>query len=431
MAHSRLIFWSALLFAAVGIVADGWALFFRPVGVQVLESQGNVAVQIFGLGTVEARVVSRVGFKVAGVLAELKTDHGDRVAKGAVLARLDTREQSARVGRANANIDQAVANLNRALAGVAKAEANYANARSINDRRQALVKTSNVSIELAETAKAALDIASADLTLARSDVEVARAAIKDVRAQEQLESVTLDLHTLAAPFDAVVIARRKEPGTVLAPGEPVFTLVDPGTVWVLAYIDESKAGEIQVGQPVEIVLRSLPAQRFHGRVARIEIESDRVNEERRSRSLSTDSRRLPSRRAGRGLHHHDHAPACPARAGSRHREPRARSRNRVDRRGRTARPPPGDPRPSHARRTDRNRRRRPGRRARVVAAPGRRIARGPGGAVAEIGGPMNLAFRDIRHKLLRFVLTCFGLSLLLGIVMTMTGIYRGAARRCA
>lgn len=281
MAHRRLFLWSALLFAAAGIVAGGWVLFFRPIGVQVLESQGNVAVEVFGLGTVEARVASKVGFKVAGVLAELKADHGDCVAKGAVLARLDTREQSARVGRANANIDQAQANLNRALAGVAKAEANYANASSINDRRQALVKSNNVSIESAEAAKAALDIASADLTLARSDVEVARAAIKDVRAQEQLESVTLDLHTLAAPYDAVVIARQKEPGTVLAPGEPVFTLVDPRTVWVLAYIDESKAGGIEVGQPVEIVLRSLPAQRFHGRVARLQIESDRVNEERR------------------------------------------------------------------------------------------------------------------------------------------------------
>jgi HlyD family secretion protein len=52
-------------------------------------------------------------------------------------------------------------------------------------------------------------------------------------------------------------------------------------VWVLAYIDETKAGEIAVGQPVEIVLRSRPNQRIIGRVARIEPESDRVNEERK------------------------------------------------------------------------------------------------------------------------------------------------------
>ena len=38
---------------------------------------------------------------------------------------------------------------------------------------------------------------------------------------------------------------------------------------------------------------------------------------------------------------------------------------------------------------------------------------------------MNLAYRDIRHNLLRFVLTCIGLSLLLGVVITITGVYRG------
>lgn len=38
---------------------------------------------------------------------------------------------------------------------------------------------------------------------------------------------------------------------------------------------------------------------------------------------------------------------------------------------------------------------------------------------------MNLAIRDIRHHLGRFVLTCMGLGLLLGVVLSMIGIYRG------
>ena len=38
---------------------------------------------------------------------------------------------------------------------------------------------------------------------------------------------------------------------------------------------------------------------------------------------------------------------------------------------------------------------------------------------------MNFAYRDIKHKPLRFVLTAFGLSLLLGIVIVITGVYRG------
>ncbi|NQU72074.1 MAG: hypothetical protein HQ514_16095 [Rhodospirillales bacterium] len=38
---------------------------------------------------------------------------------------------------------------------------------------------------------------------------------------------------------------------------------------------------------------------------------------------------------------------------------------------------------------------------------------------------MNLAYRDVRHNLGRFIVTCLGLSLLLGVVLSMIGIYRG------
>lgn len=38
---------------------------------------------------------------------------------------------------------------------------------------------------------------------------------------------------------------------------------------------------------------------------------------------------------------------------------------------------------------------------------------------------MNLAYRDIRHNFGRFLLTCLGLGLLLGVVLAMIGIYRG------
>ena len=120
----------------------------------------------------------------------------------------------------------------------------------------------------------------------------------------------MDFHTLTAPYDAMVTARLKELGSALAAGEPVFTLIDPKTVWVLAYIDESKAGEIKVGEPAEIVLRSAPSQRYHGKVARIEPESDRVNEERRIEiAFDQSAGQFQSWRAGRGLHHDDAAAA--------------------------------------------------------------------------------------------------------------------------
>ena len=265
--------------AAILFVA--WSMYFRPVTVAVAAVQRDVPVEVFGLGTVEARVTSKVGFKASGVLVELRADVGDRLAKGALLARLDDREQAARVARAKAATEQADANLQRATASVQKAQANFANAKVISERRQKLVQTNTTSVESAETAMTAHEAAQADVNLATSDVAVARAAIGDAKAQLQQESATLDFHTLAAPYDAMVTARLKELGSALGAGEAVFTLIDPKSVWALAFIDESKSGEITVGKRAEIVLRSRPNERFHGQVARIEPESDRVNEERR------------------------------------------------------------------------------------------------------------------------------------------------------
>ena len=229
--HVLLLVLVLAMVAAVG--ASAWALFLRPINVKVSHPESNVAVQVFGLGTIEARVTSKIGFKVSGVLVDLQADVGDRVPKGTVLARLDDREQSARVGRARASIEQAEANLQRATAGVGKAQANYANAKSINERRQRLVESNITSTETAQTSQAVQDAALADVNLANAEVLVAKAAISDAKAQQQQEAATLDFHTLVAPYDAMVTARQKELGSALGAGESVFTLIDPKTVWVL------------------------------------------------------------------------------------------------------------------------------------------------------------------------------------------------------
>ena len=281
MSFRRLIVTGVAVVIGAGVLFGAWSAYFRTIQVQVATVQRDVQVEVFGLGTVEARVTSRIGFKVSGVLVELRADVGDRVAKGAVLARLDDREQTARAARAKAAVEQTAANLQKAMASAEKAKANFTNAKKISERRQKLVQTNITSVESAETAQAVEDAAAADVNVTASDVQVAKAAIGDAQAQLQQESATLDFHILAAPYDAMVTTRSKELGSALGAGEPVFTLIDPKTVWVIAYIDESKAGEIKVGESAEVVLRSRPGQRIRGKVARIEPESDRVNEERR------------------------------------------------------------------------------------------------------------------------------------------------------
>jgi HlyD family secretion protein len=117
--------------------------------------------------------------------------------------------------------------------------------------------------------------------VAKSDIEVTKAQVADARAQLQFEETMLRHRTLSAPFDAIVVERLKELGSVIKAGDPIFTLVAPETVWGLAYVDEARAGFIAEGQTAEVRLRSAPQLKIAANVVRIGIESDRVNEERR------------------------------------------------------------------------------------------------------------------------------------------------------
>lgn len=273
------------LLALLGIGAAGLAVFLfvfmRPLPVEVARIQENVQVKVFGLGTVEARILSKIGFEVGAALVELNVDHGNRIKEGDVLARLHSAEQEARVAKAKAGVLNGEAAVRMAEAAVGKARAVLSQKKQTNKRKQALVAQHTVSVEMAEEAQMEKDVAAAELAVAISDVEVAMAALEDARAQYGLEKVLLDQYLLKAPYDAIVVQRHKELGAVLAPGEALFTLVAPETVWTLAYVDEARAGGIRVGQPAEVRLRSLPRQMFRGHVTRIDIESDRVSEERR------------------------------------------------------------------------------------------------------------------------------------------------------
>lgn len=276
--------WKVLAAAAIvlAIVAAGFFVYGnRPIAVAVASVEENVPVRVFGLGTVEARVLSRIGFEVGATLAELHADHGDRVAKGQVLARLSTGEQEAKVAKARAALLIAEANINKTDANVVKAKAVLAQREEANRRKQALVGRDIVSQQMAEEAARDEAVARGDLAVALSEVETAKAQLADARAQLQFEETMLRHRTLVAPYDALVIERHKEPGTVIKAGDPIFTLIAVGTYWGLAYVDEARAGYIREGQRVDARLRSRPLEAFTGQVVRIGLESDRVTEERR------------------------------------------------------------------------------------------------------------------------------------------------------
>lgn len=245
---------------AVVLVLGGGVLFLteRPLTVSVVQPEQDVALRIYGLGSVEARILSRVGFEVGAALTGLAGDVGDRVVRGQELATLDPAEQEARTARARAAVAANVAALARAEATVARARSVLAQRQTANQRQQGLARRDVTSIQRAEEAQRDEDVARADLAVAEADVAVIRAQGADAAAALQQEKVLLARHRLAAPYDAVIVTRHAEAGTVVRAGDPIFTLIAPETVWIQAYVDEERAGQLALGQPGTIRLRSRP-----------------------------------------------------------------------------------------------------------------------------------------------------------------------------
>jgi HlyD family secretion protein len=266
----------------VAAMAGGWwYVQQRPLSVPVAATELDVPVTVFGLGAVEAQVLARIGFEVPGTLVELAADHGDSVVAGAILARLNPISQQARVARAEAAVLSADAAAARADAQRERAEAQLTQKQATARRRRDLANRGVGSQEIAELAETEQELARVDLLVNRADAAVARAAQAEARANLATERATLDKHTLRAPFEAIIIARSREAGTALNPGEPVFTLVAPESIWMQAFIDEGRAGDLALGQTGMVTLRSRPGRPVAAEIVRIGLEADRVTEERR------------------------------------------------------------------------------------------------------------------------------------------------------
>jgi HlyD family secretion protein len=85
---------------------------------------------------------------------------------------------------------------------------------------------------------------------------------------------------LLAPADAVVTSRDAEAGSTVVAGQAVLRLMDPGSLWIKLRIDQGRSAGLVLGLKASIVLRSQSQASVAGSVARVELLSDSVTEEK-------------------------------------------------------------------------------------------------------------------------------------------------------
>ena len=210
-----------------------------------------------GNGRLEATEV-QIASKTPGRLAEVLVDEGDKVTKGQLLARMDTRTLEAQRNQAEAEVLRARENLSAAQANVQLRQSEQLLAQQELKRSQELIKHGFVSGQILDQQQARLDTGVAAVAAYKAQVSAVGATIGAAQAQVAMLTSEIDDASLRAPIDGVVQLRMAEPGEVLGAGGRVLLLIDPSDQYMNLYLPASVTGRLAVGDDARILLDALP-----------------------------------------------------------------------------------------------------------------------------------------------------------------------------
>lgn len=174
-------------------------------------------------GNVDVRQVD-LSFRVAGLVKEIYFEEGDLVKTGDLVGILDQQPYLDQVKQEEANVESIRASLN--------------NSDILLKRRTELIHDGSISQE--------------DLDNAQANKIVLEANLKSSQAALAVAVTNLYFTEVFAPTEGTILSRIREPGSVVKPSDPIYSLSITSPVWVRAFIPEPYLGVIYPGMAAEI-----------------------------------------------------------------------------------------------------------------------------------------------------------------------------------
>jgi len=202
----------------------------------------------------------------AGRIVRLLVKPGDTVRQGAPLLEVDTPELAA-----------AESDLLTGQALLAKAQATLRQSERTRDRLQRLVAgeaapAKDLEQASTEAANAANDMHAAQATVSAAEQRLATFGKTPDEIQKLTTTHQVDrIARIFSPIGGTVVARNAGPGQYVRPdaGDPIYTLADLSSLWLLADVYESDADGVRLNQPVSVSVLALQNQHFNARVSYI------------------------------------------------------------------------------------------------------------------------------------------------------------------
>ena len=274
-----------IVLAAAGALAIGWgalrARASEPAPANESTASNEVHLSSAQLSTLEINTVATRAFRTeevtdgqialngdtttqvfspySGRVVRVLASPGEYVKAGAPLLRIEASEYV----QAQSDLLNAAATLKLARINEERKHAAYdSKGGSLQDWQQA-------QVDLAAAENASTSAANRLRILGKSDHEIAA-----IETAKKTDAATF----VVAPIGGVVTDRQVGPGQYIQSGasNPVFSIGDLSTVWLVADVPETDAPYIERGQTVEVRVLALPGQVFKAKLTAIGAQVDAV-----------------------------------------------------------------------------------------------------------------------------------------------------------
>ncbi|MFZ5756045.1 MAG: efflux RND transporter periplasmic adaptor subunit [Pseudomonadota bacterium] len=207
----------------------------------VTASIGSVAGGVKLTGTLEPLNQTAVNARVGGVVLAVPVREGEAVAQNQLLVQQDASDVRAQLAQAEAQLHSADVDLKLVEAYEKK-------------------KT-----ELYEKKY----LSEVDWVAAKGETEVKRAQVQIQQAAVDMARKALADADVTAPIAGIVAERHVEPGTRVAPGQALITLVDLGELELAAAIPARDVPQVKTGSEVLFTVDGHGTREFRGRIVRV------------------------------------------------------------------------------------------------------------------------------------------------------------------
>jgi HlyD family secretion protein/macrolide-specific efflux system membrane fusion protein len=210
--------------------------------------RADLRIEVIETGKVQPRERVEIKSKVAGQVARVFVEEGQKVKRGQLLLRLDATDYQRDVERCQADVDQA------------RLAVEYA--ELMLDRRKKGLAERGVP-------QADVDFAANDLAAKRVAYERAKVAL--VAARDKLRYTEIQ-----SPLDGTVIEKGIRVGEVVTPGvqatfegKPLLTVADLSTIIVKADLNQIDVARVKLGQKVTLTLDALPGKSYEAEITKV------------------------------------------------------------------------------------------------------------------------------------------------------------------